>query len=104
VAKFLFLAPLVPARDRLAALRGLRCMRCGVAAAGRHRRRPSGAAAPFSESTRPARGAASAALAAGATTEEIMEVLKRCVVQGVQACNLGVPILAEELERPGRVV
>ena len=27
-----------------------------------------------------------------------MEVLKLCVVQGVQACNLGVPILAEELE------
>ena len=34
---------------------------------------------------------------AGATMEEIMEVLKLCVVQGVQACNLGVPILAEEL-------
>jgi alkylhydroperoxidase/carboxymuconolactone decarboxylase family protein YurZ len=40
-----------------------------------------------------------AALKAGATMEEIMEVLKPCVVQGVQACNLGVPILAEELER-----
>jgi len=39
------------------------------------------------------------ALQAGATMEEIMEVLKVCVVQGVQACNLGVPILAEELER-----
>jgi hypothetical protein len=26
-----------------------------------------------------------------------MEVLKLCVVQGVQACNLGIPILAEEL-------
>jgi alkylhydroperoxidase/carboxymuconolactone decarboxylase family protein YurZ len=39
------------------------------------------------------------ALKAGATAEEIMEVLKLCVVQGVQACNLGVPILAEELER-----
>ena len=39
------------------------------------------------------------ALRAGATVEEIMEVLKLCVVQGVQACNLGVPILAEELER-----
>ncbi len=37
------------------------------------------------------------ALMAGATMEEIMEVLKLCVVQGVQACNLGVPILAEEL-------
>ena len=40
-----------------------------------------------------------AALKLGATVEEIMEVLKLCVVQGVQACNLGVPILAEELER-----
>lgn len=39
------------------------------------------------------------ALKAGATVEEIMEVLKLCVVQGVQACNLGVPILAQELER-----
>lgn len=39
------------------------------------------------------------ALQAGATMEEIMEVLKLCVVQGVQACNLGIPILAEELER-----
>lgn len=37
------------------------------------------------------------ALKAGATVTEIMEVLKLCVVQGVQACNLGVPILAEEL-------
>jgi hypothetical protein len=26
-------------------------------------------------------------------------VLKLCVVQGVQSCNLGVPILAEELAR-----
>ena len=42
------------------------------------------------------------ALAAGATMEEIMEVLKLCVSQGVQACNLGVPILAEELERNQR--
>jgi alkylhydroperoxidase/carboxymuconolactone decarboxylase family protein YurZ len=40
-----------------------------------------------------------AALKAGATMEEIMEVLKLCVVQGVQACNMGVPILAEELAR-----
>jgi alkylhydroperoxidase/carboxymuconolactone decarboxylase family protein YurZ len=39
------------------------------------------------------------ALKAGATMEEIMEVLKLCAVQGVQACNLGVPILAQELER-----
>jgi len=39
------------------------------------------------------------ALAAGASVEEVMEVLKLCVVQGVQSCNLGVPILAEEIER-----
>jgi alkylhydroperoxidase/carboxymuconolactone decarboxylase family protein YurZ len=38
-----------------------------------------------------------AALKLGATMEEIMEVLKLCVVQGVQACNLGIPILTEEL-------
>jgi alkylhydroperoxidase/carboxymuconolactone decarboxylase family protein YurZ len=37
------------------------------------------------------------ALKAGATIEEIMEVLKLCVAQGVQALNLGVPILAGEL-------
>ena len=42
------------------------------------------------------------ALKAGATIEEIMEVLKLCVVQGVQALNLGVPILAEELRRASR--
>lgn len=41
------------------------------------------------------------ALAAGTSVEEIMEVLKLCVVQGVQACNLGVPILADELARAG---
>lgn len=39
------------------------------------------------------------ALQAGATVEEIMEVLKLCVAQGVQACNLALPILAEELAR-----
>jgi alkylhydroperoxidase/carboxymuconolactone decarboxylase family protein YurZ len=42
------------------------------------------------------------ALKAGATIEEIIEVLKLCVVQGVQACNLGVPILADELQRLGK--
>ena len=41
-----------------------------------------------------------AALKVGATMEEIMEVLKLCVVQGVQACNMGVPILAEEMSKP----
>jgi len=39
------------------------------------------------------------AFKAGATIDEIMEVLKLGVVQGVQACGLGVTILAEELER-----
>jgi Carboxymuconolactone decarboxylase family. len=38
------------------------------------------------------------AFKAGATVDEIMEVLKLGVVQGVQACNLGVTLLAEELE------
>jgi alkylhydroperoxidase/carboxymuconolactone decarboxylase family protein YurZ len=38
-----------------------------------------------------------AALRHGATIAEIIEVLKLCVVQGVQAFNLGVPILAKEL-------
>ncbi len=38
-----------------------------------------------------------AALEHGATMEEIMEVLKVCVAEGVQACNMGVPIVAEEL-------
>jgi alkylhydroperoxidase/carboxymuconolactone decarboxylase family protein YurZ len=40
-----------------------------------------------------------AALKLGATMEEIMEVLKICVSQGMQASNLAIPILAEELER-----
>jgi alkylhydroperoxidase/carboxymuconolactone decarboxylase family protein YurZ len=39
------------------------------------------------------------ALQAGATMEEITEVLELCVAQGVAACDLGVPILAEELAR-----
>jgi alkylhydroperoxidase/carboxymuconolactone decarboxylase family protein YurZ len=41
------------------------------------------------------------ALKAGASVEEIFEVLKICVAQGVQACNLGVPILEEELAARG---
>jgi alkylhydroperoxidase/carboxymuconolactone decarboxylase family protein YurZ len=40
-----------------------------------------------------------AALKAGATMEEIMEVLKICVAQGIYASMLGVLILAEELKR-----
>jgi len=39
------------------------------------------------------------ALKLGATVEEIMEVFKICVSQGLMSINLGVPILAEELER-----
>ena len=39
------------------------------------------------------------AFKAGATVDEIMEVLKLGVIRGVQACNLGVTILAEELQR-----
>jgi alkylhydroperoxidase/carboxymuconolactone decarboxylase family protein YurZ len=38
-----------------------------------------------------------AAMRAGASAGEIIEVLKLCVVHGVQACNLVVPILAEEV-------
>lgn len=37
------------------------------------------------------------ALQAGASVEEITEILKLCVAHGVQACNLAVPILAEEI-------
>jgi alkylhydroperoxidase/carboxymuconolactone decarboxylase family protein YurZ len=39
-----------------------------------------------------------AALKLGASMEEIMEVLKLCVASGMNACSMGVPILAEELE------
>jgi alkylhydroperoxidase/carboxymuconolactone decarboxylase family protein YurZ len=39
-----------------------------------------------------------AALKAGATMEEIMEVLKLCVIQGIEAANMALPILAKELE------
>ena len=37
------------------------------------------------------------ALRAGASVDEIMAFLKLCVIQGVEACNLAIPILAEEL-------
>jgi alkylhydroperoxidase/carboxymuconolactone decarboxylase family protein YurZ len=39
------------------------------------------------------------ALAQGATIEQIMEVLKLCGALGVDACDLGAPILAEELAK-----
>jgi alkylhydroperoxidase/carboxymuconolactone decarboxylase family protein YurZ len=41
------------------------------------------------------------ALAQGATIEEIMEVLKLCGALGVDACELGTPILSEELANQG---
>ena len=39
------------------------------------------------------------ALRAGATVDEIVAVLKLCILQGVEACNVGIPILAEEAIR-----
>ena len=39
------------------------------------------------------------ALKLGATIEEIMEVFKICVAQGMQASNVGIHILADELQR-----
>jgi alkylhydroperoxidase/carboxymuconolactone decarboxylase family protein YurZ len=44
------------------------------------------------------------ALKLGVTTEEIMEVFKICVAAGMQASNLGIPILAEELRRAPHVI
>jgi alkylhydroperoxidase/carboxymuconolactone decarboxylase family protein YurZ len=43
-----------------------------------------------------------AALKLGATVEEIMDVFKLCVAQGVQASNMGIPILENELEETVR--
>jgi alkylhydroperoxidase/carboxymuconolactone decarboxylase family protein YurZ len=43
-------------------------------------------------------------LKAGATMEEILEVLKHCIVQRAQACNLSVPILAEEIAAVSEMV
>jgi len=43
-----------------------------------------------------------AALKLGATVEEIMDVFKLCVAQGVQASNMGIPILEHELEETAR--
>jgi alkylhydroperoxidase/carboxymuconolactone decarboxylase family protein YurZ len=41
------------------------------------------------------------ALACGATKEEIMEVLELTSTLGIHACNIGVPILVEELAASG---
>ncbi|PLC49909.1 carboxymuconolactone decarboxylase [Pollutimonas subterranea] len=38
------------------------------------------------------------ALKAGATREEIVEVIQLTTVMGIHACNLAIPILMEELE------
>jgi alkylhydroperoxidase/carboxymuconolactone decarboxylase family protein YurZ len=40
-----------------------------------------------------------AALAQGASVAEVFEVLKLCVISGMEAANLAVPILAEEFSR-----
>ncbi|MFF8917756.1 carboxymuconolactone decarboxylase family protein [Streptomyces sp. NPDC015032] len=42
------------------------------------------------------------ALELGATREEVLEVLKLSAVLGIHACNVGVPILLDELERRGQ--
>ena len=42
------------------------------------------------------------AIEAGATREEIMEVLELTSTLGIHACNIGVPILVEELEAAGQ--
>jgi alkylhydroperoxidase/carboxymuconolactone decarboxylase family protein YurZ len=42
------------------------------------------------------------ALKLGATIDEIMEVLKICVAQGMQASNLAIPILSDELDKNRR--
>lgn len=49
------------------------------------------------EMQRHIRKALAAGVAAGVAVEEIMEVLRLCLVQGVQACNLGMPILDAEI-------
>jgi alkylhydroperoxidase/carboxymuconolactone decarboxylase family protein YurZ len=44
------------------------------------------------------------ALEHGATAQEIMEVLELTATLGIHACNIGVPILVEELEAAGKPV
>jgi alkylhydroperoxidase/carboxymuconolactone decarboxylase family protein YurZ len=44
------------------------------------------------------------AISHGATVEEIMEVLELTATLGIHACNIGVPILLEELEAAGQNV
>jgi hypothetical protein len=40
------------------------------------------------------------AIKLGATREEVLEVLELVTVLGIHACNMGVPILADELAAP----
>ena len=40
----------------------------------------------------------------GATAAEIMEVLELTSTLGIHACNIGVPILVEELEAAGQPI
>lgn len=42
------------------------------------------------------------ALKLGCSLEEVMDVLKLCVAQGVQSCNMGIPIVEEELAKTAR--
>jgi alkylhydroperoxidase/carboxymuconolactone decarboxylase family protein YurZ len=44
------------------------------------------------------------AISHGATAEEIMEVLELTATLGIHACNIGVPILLDELEAAGQTV
>jgi alkylhydroperoxidase/carboxymuconolactone decarboxylase family protein YurZ len=44
------------------------------------------------------------AIGHGATREELMEVLELTSTLGIHACNIGVPILVEELEAAGQPI
>ena len=44
------------------------------------------------------------AIGLGATSEELMEVLELTSTLGIHACNIGVPILVEELEAAGQPI
>ncbi|WP_291037898.1 carboxymuconolactone decarboxylase family protein [Herbiconiux sp.] len=50
----------------------------------------------------PVRGHIRRALAAGATPEEVMEVLECCATLGIHSMNIGVPILVDVLEQEGK--
>jgi alkylhydroperoxidase/carboxymuconolactone decarboxylase family protein YurZ len=44
------------------------------------------------------------ALALGASTQEVMEVLQLTSVLGIHTCSIGVPIFSDELQRAGRTL